>query len=177
MLIAFTGHKGHGKGEAAKTLIANGYVNMKFAGALKDMMYALGLSDEEIEGRLKEKPCPLLCGATPRHAMQTLGTDWGRHLIHPDLWVNTLKRRVIKLIGHRDVVIDDCRFHNEVDTIKELGGYVVKVLNPRVPIDLTHQSEREISELSYDGLIINGGTKDDLAWNVEFVINEITGGQ
>jgi hypothetical protein len=48
---------------------------VKFAGPLKSMCMALGLTEAHIEGHLKEVPCELLCGQTPRHAMQTLGTE------------------------------------------------------------------------------------------------------
>ena len=43
---------------------------VSFAGPLKAMMAALGLSSEQIDGSLKETPCDLLCGKTPRQAMQ-----------------------------------------------------------------------------------------------------------
>ena len=42
------------------------------------MLYQLGLGEAHIEGALKEVPCELLGGKTPRYAMQTLGTEWGR---------------------------------------------------------------------------------------------------
>ena len=85
-VIAITGQAGSGKTTIAKHLeLEYNYVRVRFAEVLKDMLLALGLTEEEINGDLKEKPCSLLLGKTPRHAMQTLGIEWGRNLIHPDI--------------------------------------------------------------------------------------------
>ncbi len=45
-------------------------------------------TEDKIEGSLKAKPCSLLAGKTPRHAMQTLGTEWGRNCIGDGFWIN-----------------------------------------------------------------------------------------
>ena len=129
-IIAFTGLAGSGKTTAAKYLCTrHGFERVRFAGPLKDMMRALGLSEREIEGDLKEKPCDLLCGRTPRHGMQTLGSEW-RDLIDRDLWTRIWRRRVEALAPAVPVVVDDCRFPHEVDAIRELGGLLVKVERP-----------------------------------------------
>jgi hypothetical protein len=78
-LIALTGYAGSGKSTLADILACeHGFTVVKFAGPLKAMLRALGLDEREIEGDLKEQPCQLLAGHTPRRAMQTLGTEWGR---------------------------------------------------------------------------------------------------
>ena len=53
------------------------YVRLRFADTIKDMLRVLGLSDEQLDGNLKEVPTDLLYGKTPRWAMQSLGTEWG----------------------------------------------------------------------------------------------------
>ena len=86
-LIAFCGYMGSGKSFAADYLIEKyGYTRVKFAGPLKDMLHTMGLTEEEIEGGDKDKPSDLLCGRTPRWAMQSLGTEWGRECIGENLW-------------------------------------------------------------------------------------------
>lgn len=57
LIIGFTGLAGSGKSTAA---LHTGYTRVRFAGPLKDMMRALGLTEQEIEGDRKEKPCNLL---------------------------------------------------------------------------------------------------------------------
>ena len=84
-LIGFCGAAGAGKTHAA-TLLARdwGYSRVRFAGPLKAMLHALGLTEADTDGAAKDQPADLLGGRTPRHAMQTLGTEWGRALISPD---------------------------------------------------------------------------------------------
>lgn len=73
-VIALTGVAGSGKSTAAKYLSEKGYECIKFAGPLKRMLYALGLSEMEVEGALKEAPQDKFYGKSPRHLMQTIGT-------------------------------------------------------------------------------------------------------
>jgi hypothetical protein len=146
-IIGLGGPKGSGKSFAADWLVANrGYTRVKFATALKNMLRVLGLTDEHIEGHLKEAPCELLNGRTPRHAMQTLGYEWGRNCIDDALWVDTWRRRVEVIDG--PVVVDDVRFHNEFDAVRSLGGIVVLISHSAVSSD-THSSEKFEYEPDY----------------------------
>jgi hypothetical protein len=146
-IIGLGGPKGSGKSFAADWLVANrGYTRVKFATALKNMLRVLGLTDEHIEGSLKEVPCDLLNGRTPRHAMQTLGAEWGRNLIDDALWVDTWRRRVLATDG--PVVVDDVRFDNEAAAVRSLGGIVVLISHSGVSVD-EHASERFDYEPDY----------------------------
>jgi hypothetical protein len=64
-----------------------------------------------IEGDLKEAVHPEL-GVSPRHLMVTLGTEWGRDAVHPDLWVRIW---AASLPEAAHVVAEDVRFPNEVE--------------------------------------------------------------
>jgi hypothetical protein len=131
VIIGITGAAGAGKTTAAEELVqSQGFVRVRFAGPLKDMLRSLGLSVEEIDGPLKEQPCALLGGKTPRHAMITLGTEWGRYMIHTDLWINAWKQRVVSLPEDAKVVCDDVRFPNEVQTIRSMGGRIIHINRP-----------------------------------------------
>ena len=139
MIIGFCGPIGAGKTTCARHLEAShGFRRVRFAGPLKDMLRALGLTDEELDGHLKEQPCDLLGGQTPRRAMQTLGTEWGRALIHPDLWVLAWLHAIK---DYPQVVVDDVRFPNEVETIRAAGGMVILVERPGFTAETTHPSE------------------------------------
>ena len=90
MIIGFCGPIGAGKSTAAKHLVnAMGFKRLPFAGTLKAMGRAFGLTDEEVDGDRKTIPSPLLAGKTPREFMQLLGTEFGRNLIDKGLktWI------------------------------------------------------------------------------------------
>ena len=165
-LIALAGLAGSGKTTAADYLVkAHGFTCISFAGPIKSMLRILGLTalediEEAIEGGGKEKPNHLLCGKSPRFAMQTLGTEWGRGMIGPDLWVNIwTKRARIKLDHNRRIVADDCRFDNSAAAVRELGGTIIRIQG-RGGVPGGHQSE---SGLVVDATIVmNVGTVADL---------------
>lgn len=158
-IVALTGMAGSGKSTAAGYLASQfGFRIEKFAGPLKDMLRAIGLSEEEIEGEDKHYPSDILLGRTPRHAMQTLGTDWGRKLIGEDFWVQLWKDRAVQ---HRLVVVDDCRFLNEAQAVHELGGRIIRIHRPHQEIDnyvAAHASEQQAKTLPYDFEIANDGS-------------------
>jgi hypothetical protein len=166
MIIALTGYAGSGKSTAAKILVErHGFTLVKFAGPLKQMLRCLGLGDREIEGDLKEEPHIVLGYKTPRYAMQTLGTEWGRDLIGVDLWANVAMESTWAVLdqGGR-VVIDDCRFLNEAAAVRTEGGIIVEVMRPGVGPQSGHASENQIPDP--DRLLVNGGTVEDLALRV-----------
>lgn len=159
-VVAFTGLAGSGKSTAADYLVGKGYVRVKFAGPLKAMMRAMGLSEAHIEGDLKELPTPLLAGRTPRHAMQTLGTDWGRDMIGPTLWTGLWYATASDVLDHGGrVVCDDCRFANEAEVVRAIGGRVIR-LQGRGGIAGGHVSESQ--DFPVDCEVVNEGPLDDL---------------
>lgn len=87
---------------------------------------------------------------TPRKILQLLGTECGREIIHPNIWVNALfadykKETKSSRLFHKlelmseegdDIVftekypnwiITDVRFPNEVKAIKDRGGVVIRI--------------------------------------------------
>lgn len=161
-IIGLTGPTGAGKSMVAKILAnTHGYRIAPMAGPLKQMLIAGGLSHEDVYGEYKERPSDILGGQTPRHAMQTLGTEWGRDLIHPNIWVNMWRAAYDKLGGGvprsiQPIVADDVRFENEADLILDLGGIVVEVARPGCSYSAVHRSEAGLPAIN--GRIHN--TKD-----------------
>jgi hypothetical protein len=136
---------------------------MRFADPFKNMLKALGLNSEQVDGSLKEVPTALLGGATPRHAMQTLGTEWGRNLIHPDLWIMAWRELYFKRLPEDHIVVDDVRFANEATAITELGGYLIRVTRPlEMRTGSIHISETGVTQLDQDETIHNSGSLIDL---------------
>lgn len=169
-IVGITGRKYHGKDSVARELAEQGFVVVRFADPLKAMLRAFYAAHElpvdeierRIEGDLKEIPCMYLNGKTPRHAMQTLGTEWGRDRIDTDLWTDSLRRRVA---SKDKVAIPDVRFANECESIHRMGGKMVRVdASNRVPLnDLSnHSSETAIDRLPVDVELDNNGTPFEL---------------
>ncbi|MDZ7824434.1 MAG: hypothetical protein U5K75_10645 [Ahrensia sp.] len=164
-VIGLSGLAGAGKSTLACLLIAeHGYKLIKFADPLKAMLRGyyenLGLSDHaiqlRIEGSLKEVPDADLGGKTPRYAMQTLGTEWGRALIGQHLWTNAAETKLQNALacGQR-VVFDDLRFENEAAVIRRNGGTVVRIERTGVALsDSAHASELGVKA---DVVIVNDG--------------------
>tara|TARA_B100000780_G_scaffold75850_1_gene51089 strand:+ start:6398 stop:6817 length:420 start_codon:yes stop_codon:yes gene_type:complete len=91
------------------------------------MLKEMGLTDEHLEGALKEQPCDILDGRTPRWAMQTLGTEWGRDLISKNLWGTVWEHAAKRLLPTHPVVTDDCRFQNEAERVRRMGGMIIRL--------------------------------------------------
>jgi hypothetical protein len=161
-LIGLVGRRGSGKDFVAAVLLERGYANIKFAGGLKAMIATLlayqGVDVETIErmieGDLKEVPSNHLCGKTPRHAMQSLGTEWGRDLIGENLWVDAT---IAKLSTLPNAVVTDCRFQNELEAIQAIGGTTIRInsVGDNINENDVHESETNVDLLRVDSEFYN----------------------
>jgi len=126
------------------------------------LLRRVGYGEEEIEdwidGPMKNAVVPDI-GATPRHMLQTLGTEWGREHIDKNLWANITLAKAQQTDG--PVVIDDCRFPNEAKLIDEFDGMVVRI-DRGISHDDSHESERHIEKIDADRRVQNDGTIRDL---------------
>jgi len=165
-VIAFIGKIGVGKTTVAEYLVnTQQYVRLRFADKLKSMLRTLGLTAREVEGDLKECACDVLCGQTPRHAMITLGTEWGRDMIGKDIWVNALNREMLYKIdsGVTKFVIDDVRFLSEAKWVQDLKylhdvvieSCLIRLVRESRGVEINHQSELEQNEIVEDWIIYN----------------------
>jgi hypothetical protein len=162
-MIALVGPKGSGKSAVANILKSKGFATVKFAQALKDMLLALpGITNDHIEGDLKDKPCDVFNGVTVRHAMQTLGTEWGRNCIDQNIWLSLWKAKIHNL---QLVVVDDCRFLNEAQAVRDLGGEIWEIRRQGSEYE-GHSSETEMSRIESDLTIQNTGSMEDLETSV-----------
>ena len=180
-IIGVTGRKYAGKDTFAEALGHDGWKVVAFAHPLKAMMSMLLMAAGEppdkisqmLHGGLKEVPSPSLCGQTPRHAMQTLGTEW-RDTVGTNLWTTILQRHIEAYPDDR-YVISDVRFLHEADMIRSMGGVIVKIVgrgDRNAHSD--HASEQEIYAITADYVVNNSGSIPDLytraagiAFNVE----------
>jgi len=178
---------GSGKTTVAETLVQqHGFTRLSFATPLKAMMRTFflesGVSPEEADRlitdpALKELPAPSLLGTTPRYAMQTLGTEWGRMCIDKDIWVSAAINKAKSLLNSgRSVVFDDTRFPNEVEALFDLDGYLVNIIRPDAAHSdavIGHASEGAISPDMADYTIPNDRDIEHLGLFVSSVIQDI----
>lgn len=150
MLIGITGKRRAGKGTVALRLSATrGFAIEKFADPIKAMLLAVGLTEEEIEGDLKECPNEVLMGQTPRFGMQTVG-DWGRQVMGERMWMAHWERRALaRLRRGEPVIVDDVRLPAEADLVRGHGGIIIGVHNPRV----SDGSDGHLTETAMDGIV------------------------
>jgi len=100
---------------------------------------------------------------SPRHLMQTLGTEWGRDCIHPNIWIDIAMSQARNVCARgSNCVIDDLRFENEYDAIAKANGELWKVVRPGTESANGHQSEGRLEHLQFDVVIVNDGTIEDL---------------
>lgn len=120
-IIGLAGPAGSGKSTVAGILTNHhGYTELQFASRIKHIVVRLlGINLRELETQ-KEKQIEKL-GCSPRHMLQTLGTEWGRNMVHPDIWVNLLERDLRCFVPDSKIVISDCRFANEAAWLRERG--------------------------------------------------------
>jgi len=158
-----------GKTTVAGVLSDHGHVIIPFAGTLKDMVVpmlgALGYSYPrawEMLLRDKDAIVPEI-GVSVRHMLQTLGTEYGRQCLHPNVWLICWRKQAER---HAKVVADDVRFPNEAALIREMGGEMWMVRRPGVERNTGHASEGSLDEFDFDRVIENDGTLDELRTKV-----------
>lgn len=185
-LIGLAGPARSGKNTTADILCRHWLaVQYAFALPLKAMLQAgFGLNDVDLDGWRKEEPNPLLGGKSPRQLLQTLGTEWGRQLVDPDIWV-TQTRRWCQAFHDDDpdaaIILTDVRFQNEADFIRRNGGLIIHLRRTDCQPVSQHRSENGVDYLEgIDFLIHNNGTLDELTSFVlelgEFIAGQTSGG-
>ncbi|SPA50597.1 hypothetical protein [Cupriavidus taiwanensis] len=161
-LIGLAGRARSGKDTAAQVLIDwHGYRKDSFARPIREFVAGLcGITVEEMDP-IKESPHPRLCGVSPRYAMQTLGTEWGRHTLAKNIWLEQCRARIMDNAEEGvPTVITDVRFDNEADLIRAMGGTIIHVARPDALVVAAHVSEAGVTAQPFDIRILNDGSLD-----------------
>jgi hypothetical protein len=166
MIIGLTGKARSGKDTAAAQLVKNGFEHYWFSKPMKDACKAIfGWTDEHLYGELKEVVDKRF-GVSPRQALQTLGTEWGRDCVSKSLWVDIAK---IKMQDADNIVISDLRFDNEAEAIRDMGGYVVEIVRGDVIQVNSHTSESGISKDLISCTIKNNSSIEQLNQEINYI--------
>ncbi len=195
MIVGICGFIGSGKDTIADYLVNfHEFRRESFANTLKDAVSAVfGWDRTMLEGRTKEArewreqvdpwwaqrlDMPTL---TPRWVLQYWGTEVCRKAFHDDIWIASLEN---KLRNSKDnVIISDCRFPNEIESIRNAGGKILWVRRGALPdwydtaveankgynwavqdlkMQKIHASETAWVGTEFDHIIENNGTIDEL---------------
>jgi len=178
-IIGINGNKFHGKDTVAGLISkfsTKTVVRLSFAEPIKkalSLIHVIPYSYFE-NSDLKEKPLEKWGNKTPRQLAQWLGTDVYRKQFDKEVWLKNMLYR-IQEYENRDViiVITDCRFNNEVEFVKNLGGKVWRVdASLRIFSNDSHESEDGVSECYIDRNIDNNGSYGELSAQVEGALRE-----
>ncbi len=166
MILGLTGKAGSGKTTVCSHLMENDarVVKINFKDCLVEEMkknfpilldwicrdrehYEVDGEPWTVDRLFQEKP-PLM-----RALMQEYGTEVRRG-DDTDYWVKQWKLKAIGAIADgKSVVVDDCRFLNEAEAIRELGGHIIKIQRTDITNTGTHQSEVEMEQIKVDGVV------------------------
>ena len=152
---------GSGKTTVSDYLVEHhGFVRLSFAEPLKDMLRVLlenfnytPADAYNMTHVNKHAPLPEIdAHIDARHLLRTLGTEWGRDCVHPQLWLRCWSARYLRLIanGVSHVVVDDMRFINEGAHIDRYGGELWTITRPGAVRDTDHRSEGGLDSLPDD---------------------------
>lgn len=198
-VIGFAGRMRNGKTQSALYLVDKyDYVKLSCAGALKKLCANLLNIDLDRLNQMKNDNEPIhiqpdetwaitiantigveqniimqdlkdVVFKDVRDILQYVGTDIIRK--HKENWhVDILRSEIASLLEQGyNVVIDDVRFTNECDMIKEFGGEVYFVSRRGYNIASTHESENILNDdmFDYEHTIYNNQDIEYLNWIIE----------
>lgn len=166
ILIGLTGRARTGKTTAAEHLTGTYLLeHYAFADPLRDGLMAIfNLDPTDFEGDRKEQPLAWL-DHSPRQLMQSMGTEWARNTVHPDVWVKLAEQNLnymTKSLGAvTGFVVSDVRFDNEADFIRRSGGTIIHIWRADAQSVNSHTSEKGIAGNVNDLLVANNGTVEE----------------
>lgn len=171
ILIGITGRARSGKDTLAAYLATRYKIERyAFAWPLKAGVRSMfGLDGRHTDGDLKETPLDILGGKSPRQVMQTLGTEWGREHVAPNIWVDLGLATWARLQAEgKSLAITDVRFENEAEAVRNAGGTIIHVCRDDAEVVNAHSSERGVALEGGDITIENNGTLDDFFEAIQF---------
>lgn len=181
-LVGIAGFMGAGKDAVADFLVENhGYGKTFMSEPLAEALYRLnpwipGVSFPERD-RMRYQEHVDAVGYTEakrhpevRRLLQVLGTEVGRDLIGPDTWTNVASKRLDEIRESQGAVITGIRYPNELEMIRQAGGFMVWVDRPEITAArakqaelAAHSSETSVTAADCHYAVLNDETLEILA--------------
>ena len=173
--LGIVGKIGQGKSTMADYLCKEkGFIEYAFAGPLKRGVGVLfDFTYEQLYTEEKEKIDPRW-GVSPRVILQQIGLDLFRnnilkHIqglnIFKSFWIDHFYRWFDQC-KNQNVVVSDCRFPDEFESLKDCGFMIYKIIRPNFNIFYFHSSEILQDNISSDETIYNDGTLEKFYENI-----------
>lgn len=181
MIVALAGRKNSGKTTAAEYIASvYDYEEYALAEPMKEALRVMfGFTEEQLYGKQKEE-VDLRYGISPRQMLQTLGTEWGQHVLQDaapyfrfltgrGLWV---KRFFYEVYWQgRDYVISDVRFQHEILGLQDIDDVRSVWIEGGEEND-DHESEPK--NLKVDVVIHNDGEPEELYDSLDILMESLS---
>ena len=173
MIVGLSGFARSGKDSVASFM--KDHSRRAFADKLREAIWRLDpiiFDDKRTREVVEEFGWEQAKGLFPelRRLLQVFGTEVGRFMIHPDIWV---KLAIEGLEPDDSIVFTDVRFPNEALAIKSLGGQIWRVNRPGIEALNDHASETSMTSWDFDHVIDNDGDLETLRTKVENLLSPI----
>lgn len=163
-VIGLSGYARSGKDTIGTALVNLGFERASFADYIRSALYALNpqvAGDTRVAELIDAHGWEHVKVAHPevRSLLQRLGSEVGRDMLGENVWVDLTFKN---MPDGSKIVVTDCRFPNEADTIKRLGGEVWRVHRPGYTAVNAHPSETALNDWAFDRHFHNNSTMEDL---------------
>lgn len=114
---------------------------------------------------------------TVRRILQWWGTEY-RRAEDPDYWTKAWSRKIHQFdLSTTDILVDDIRFTNELETLKADGGLIVKIERPGFDGAGNHSSETSLDHYAdWHSVIVNAGSLDQFYHQVAELTEQLLDG-
>jgi hypothetical protein len=175
MIVGLHGFAQSGKDTIGQELVEKyGFERLSFADIIREALYILNpiLSHNPMGDTLRVQDVVDEHGwewskkqySEVRRLLQVIGTDVGRDLIYPAIWIDGLRNK----IRNGDYVITDVRFENEAEMIRSnREGLLVKIIRDGVGPVNSHSSDKGLPDTMFDLIINNDGSLEEFLESVE----------
>lgn len=149
-IIAFSGEKGAGKSTTARELGEQHHLEVTaFGNRVKDVVeVAFDIERRWLERPHKKEQVHPDWGITSRRMMQQVGQAF-RERFGRDFWIRRHEKHLRDrglIEANRPVIVDDVRYPNEAEWVRDVGGVVVGVDRPGHGGVDDHESERLVRD-------------------------------
>lgn len=160
-ILAFSGKAGSGKSTASalvKTMLESTkrpIIQLSFASAVKEIAFMLFEWDGD------KTSYYLSDGSLDLHRGRGLLINIGQTMrgINPDCWVNAVINKIEMGPSEGIFIIDDARFKNEVEHLRERGARLIRIENPLSLKGIDDATENDLDGITdWDHIIENNGT-------------------